>query len=174
MHEAVFAKHIYMLRILIESGALLNLQLIYPDDKAPLHFAVALKSLEMTTMLLEGGADSNILMVGNISPLHLAAAGGWTQGIDLLLSFGADINAADMFTQETPLHKAARNIRKAAIDKLREQGANEAVENCDGQTYGEILVCAESNPKQWKVHDSRAAYLKTAERCSTSLKLFIC
>ena len=149
-----------MLKILIENGALLNVQLIYPDEKAPLHFAVALQSLEMTKMLLEGGADVNIWMVENITPLHLAAAAGWIQGIDLLVAFGADINAADMFTQETPLHKAARNIRAIAIDKLCELGANEEEENCEGQTYIDILVCAKSNPQEWRVHNSRGSYLR--------------
>ncbi|KAJ5478161.1 hypothetical protein N7530_003670 [Penicillium desertorum] len=160
LHEAVFAKRIQLVQLLIASGALLNVHLIYPDEKAPLHFAVALQSLRITKMLLEAEADPNVLMVEDITPLHLAAAAGWIPGIELLVSFGADLDARDTFTHETPLHKSARNRQVRAIEKLCGLGANREAKNCDGQSYADILECATEDPKEWAVHNSRASYFR--------------
>lgn len=160
MHEAVFAKRIRLVQLLIASGALLNVHLIYPDEKAPLHFAVALQSLRITKMLLEARADPNVLMVEDITPLHLAAAAGWIPGIGLLVSFGADLDARDTFTHETPLHKSARNRQVRAIEKLCGLGANREAKNRDGQSYTDILECATEDPKEWAVHNSRASYFR--------------
>lgn len=59
-------------------------------------------------MLLNFEADSNAQMMHDTTATHIAAAGGWVVGIDLIRKAGALVNARDAMLHETPLHKATR------------------------------------------------------------------
>lgn len=110
-------------------------------------------------ILLQHGADPNGLMLEGITPLHLAAAGGWIPGIELLTEHNVFIDVRDALLQETPLHKAARNREQKSIEKLCELGANQQAKNVDGQTYQGILQCALASPDQWKVPPHLGIYI---------------
>lgn len=153
----MYLRNIRGVKLLVDGGALLDVQMT--SSKSPLHLAVVLQNIPIMEILLQAGADPNILMNEDITPLHLAAAAGWTLGIDRLVQFGAEMNAKDSLTHETPLHKAARNLELHAIEKLLELGANAQEMNCDGQNYEDIANCAQMNPQDWSVDSFRGAYL---------------
>lgn len=110
--------------------------------------------------LLNEGADPNMegLWEKN-TPLHLAAAGGWIEGVRLLLEFGAEIDPIDCFLFETPLHKAARNLEEEVCRLLCEFGADALKRNVDGQDYVGILECARRFPDEWSVRSDRVYFL---------------
>lgn len=148
MHEAAFHGHQEIAQYLSERGAWLD-PLTSANLKTPLQMAITTKQLVVSRMLLDFGADPNAQMLHDTTALHIAAAGGWVVGIDLLLKAGALINARDAMLHETPLHKAARNLQLNAIEALRRNGANEEARNVDGQTYRDIVDCARLDPNIW-------------------------
>lgn len=75
-------------------------------------------------LLLEKGHDVNIASVGTeFTPLHEAAGSGHESVIELLLSWGAAVDALD-YQGETPLHHAARNCQMAAAHLLLRNNAD--------------------------------------------------
>lgn len=112
----------------------------------------------MTRLLLSNDADPNVLMLEDITALHLAAAGGWIDGLNLLLDWDASINAQDARLRETPLHKAARNLEMAAIRRLCARGADTELKNIDGLTYQSVMECAQRNPVDWYVEPKLASF----------------
>jgi len=70
-------------------------------------------------------------MVEDVTPLHLAATAGWTDGVQALLNAGAGIDVRDALLLETPLHKSAQNLQTAATSLLRERGAFKTLKNMD-------------------------------------------
>jgi len=57
----------------------------------PLHAALGINHDGITKMLIESGAEVNVLQYGSIAPIHLAAQHGNIDLIVLLLEQGADI-----------------------------------------------------------------------------------
>ena len=65
--------------------------------------------------------------------LHIAAAGGYTQIIEMLISTEANVTAKDA-NHRTPLHCAAKNGRVVAVKRLMEVAydqANKKAESAD-------------------------------------------
>ena len=58
----------------------------------PLHASLSQNNSEISKMLLEAGAEVNVLQHGRITPLHLAAQYGNIDLIIILLELGADIS----------------------------------------------------------------------------------
>lgn len=54
-------------------------------------------------MLLEKGADPNVLDIDNCAPLNIACGTGGTKCIDILMEFGAELNSPNV-NGYTPLH----------------------------------------------------------------------
>ncbi len=63
----------------------------------PLHAALSNNNSSMSKMLIEGGAEVNVVQNGRIAPLHLAAQHGNIDLIILLLEQGADVAATTEF-----------------------------------------------------------------------------
>lgn len=98
-------------------------------------------------------------MIEDANPLHQATAGGWVAGIEILVQYGGYVNARDALLHESPLHKAARNYQRSAIEKLCEAGADQRARNVDGLSYREILEFATADPKEWYVDTRLAIYI---------------
>ena len=66
----------------------------------PLHLSVLRSNKKIVSLLLDNGADPNVLNIGNLSPLFSC---GNSNIARLLLYNGADPNSRDLF-DNTPLH----------------------------------------------------------------------
>ncbi|KAJ5578205.1 uncharacterized protein N7459_007169 [Penicillium hispanicum] len=65
------------------------------------HRSVISRLIPNTRLLLKYGADPDMLMIEDVTPLHLAAAGGWVDGINLLLDNDASINCRDTHLRDS-------------------------------------------------------------------------
>jgi serine/threonine protein kinase len=92
-------------------------------------------------------ADINATLDKNRTFLHYAVYRGKKEIVDLLLSFGANVEAQDS-NGRTPLHYAAANKKIQLIQSLVENGANVNAQDREGRTpihyaalggYGEIV-----------------------------------
>ncbi|KAJ5737885.1 ankyrin repeat-containing domain protein [Penicillium malachiteum] len=83
-----------------------------------------MKSLEIVKLLLRHGASPDVQMTKYVTPLHLAAAGGWIEGIRTLAEAGVLLDSKDRLLLETPFHKAARNWESEACRVLIKYGSS--------------------------------------------------
>jgi ankyrin repeat protein len=105
---------------------------LYRGD-TPLHLAAAMLATDAASALLAAGGDANALNRRRAAPLHYACdprPGGttWNPGaqqsmIELLVSAGALVNAADM-DGVTALHRAVRARSPRAVETLLRLGAD--------------------------------------------------
>ncbi|XP_015784049.1 palmitoyltransferase ZDHHC17-like [Tetranychus urticae] len=100
----------------ITSGDLLNWIEEYGSDilfqfdskgYAPIHWVSKFGLHDITTTLLENGVSASTPadVVCGAQPIHIASMEGHTEVIDVLLSYGADVNARDKY-KCTPLMRA--------------------------------------------------------------------
>jgi len=73
------------------------------DGETLLHVASKHGHVEISELLLRGGADVNARAGGGVTPLHLAARNGQVPAAELLLAAGANPDATEEFHQSTPL-----------------------------------------------------------------------
>lgn len=115
-----------------------------PDGFTPLHLAAFFGHEDAARLLLEHGADANVVARHEslkVAPLHSAAAGGHAGIVRLLLEAGADANAR----QEggfRPLHAAAQNGDRESAEALLEHGADPAAATDEGKTAAELAAAA--------------------------------
>lgn len=159
VHEAIFRDSLETLRIVLEYQPLLDVNTNTSDKRAPLHLAVIMKRPDILKLLLRHGASPDVRMTEGITPLHLAAAGGWVEGIRILADANALLNAKDWLLLETPLHKAARNRESEACRVLLKYGLNSEEQNIDGLDYETILEFSQQYPEDWKVDPGQVGFL---------------
>ncbi|XP_043962577.1 ankyrin repeat and SOCS box protein 2-like isoform X3 [Gambusia affinis] len=109
LHIAADRNRDEILELLIESGFDVNAELseehsqMYEDRRSTaLYFSVSNGNLEAAEMLLEAGADPNLDI---FNPLLIAVRLGWTDMAELLVRYGADVNA-QMSTQPSSFPSA--------------------------------------------------------------------
>lgn len=106
----------------------------------PLHIAVKNSHLEITQILLEGGADVDARIDASAkaqydyTALHLAAVAGNAKIADLLLKHGAAINCKGR-RDWTPLHFAADRGDVVMVGLLIENGADLESKGQDDSSY---------------------------------------
>ena len=83
-------------------------------------------------MLLENGADHN-LQKWDGTPLYLVLTSGHFEVVELLLKYGADINASGL-DSDTVLHWASMRGYQKLVRQVLEHGANVHVKNREGKT----------------------------------------
>ncbi|XP_026501384.1 NF-kappa-B inhibitor cactus-like [Vanessa tameamea] len=115
LHLAVMSGHAVVTRMLVRAGASLAMRDV--SGETPLHKAVAGKRLECLKALLSAVPEhpprklSTILNQKNYKGqtcVHLAATAGHIESLQVLVYFGADINAREGLAGWTALHVAAR------------------------------------------------------------------
>lgn len=97
-----------IVRLLLAKGADPNLQSQNGYSVYPIHAAITSDFESIAKMLIEAGAEVNVLQSSRISPLHLAAQNGNIELIILLLESGASVEikndmgktAADMAAEK--------------------------------------------------------------------------
>lgn len=128
---AAFFGRLEVLALMLQSGAEVNAPSKNPMQVRPLHSAVAHRdpdtALAMANSLLARGAAVNVAQQGGWTPLHQAAAHGYTPIVELLLSHGAD-PAAESEAGKTPLDMARENGHGDVSVILEKALAHEEVE----------------------------------------------
>lgn len=144
-----------IVRMLLDRGANPNMQLFFRPanlkgstntrGSTPLIRASANADLEMVKLLLERGADVNLIMADRQTPVMAVLAGRASepqalQIIQVLHDAGADINVIALINHReesrggTALHYAVRKRYKEVIKKLAEWGIDMNAKDQDGLT----------------------------------------
>ena len=109
-----------------------------------LHCAVKHRKFDVLQVLLDAGADVDLVdRVGNTA-LHRAALGegkGSLDAVKLLLAAGADVNAVGL-GQSTPLHVAVRSGNPAIVRALLEAEADVTLVDSSGRSSLAVAVSA--------------------------------
>ncbi len=138
VEAAAYGGHYECLKYLIEKGALANgrclrlRRVVHPV--APLWWAVCKMHTKCTQLLLEAGADVNLIVTTDITfdcaasttdktPLLLAVCNGDIPSLKLLLGAGADVNQA-CNRNKAPLWEAAYRNNTSVTQLLLEAGAD--------------------------------------------------
>ncbi|KAK5125453.1 hypothetical protein LTR85_000562 [Meristemomyces frigidus] len=119
---AISAYHIDAARLLLRSGARVSLRSAAGGGLLPLHQAAVTGQSAMCELLLERGAQVDMVDDENSTALHYAAACGSTASVKVLLLHGADVSA----TQNqglTPAHWAAHKGHAEVLSTLLAYGA---------------------------------------------------
>ena len=122
---------------LLELGADPNI--VYGDGNTVINMAVRLKDRRFLEALLEHGANPNLKIASigkwksfESTPIFHALSQGKDR-VDLLLNYGADINAQDSFGT-TPVMTAAGRAEFEMAQYLLEMGADYQIKNDAGET----------------------------------------
>jgi len=131
------------------------------EGNSALHIATVQGNIEKVRLLLQHGAEVNVVNNLWLTPLHYAVNCGWNEIVQMLLDHGAKVNALNNF-DFTPLHYAANQGEIKIAKLLIEKRAPLNIQNMFGQTP---LHCA-SNHKHFKFNceDCRSQY----KYCSVS------
>jgi len=129
LHLAAYLGDAGKVRGFLDSGADVNAK--GPDGWTPLLYAVLQNQREAARLLIAAGAGLNAVRKGKYLPagyrsgvvLHLAAAEGHFDLVELLIDAGADVEIHDAFV-ETALYAAVRNGRSDIVELLMAKGAN--------------------------------------------------
>ncbi|XP_014671481.1 PREDICTED: ankyrin-1-like [Priapulus caudatus] len=114
LYYAAFSGWLDIVRLLLEAGA----------DPTSLYHAACLVRMDIGRLLLEAGADPNVAKTNSRAmPLMMAVNKGDEAVVRMLLSHGADANAADSYGQTT-LYQAACFDRLDIVRLLLEAGAD--------------------------------------------------
>jgi ankyrin repeat protein len=101
---------------------------------APIHMIVKNHDIGWLGFLLQANADANLRDRDGNTPLLLAAAGRWTEGVELLIAIHADVDRRNN-AGETALIKATQGNDVADARILLDAGANpDLADNVAGHT----------------------------------------
>ncbi len=116
-----------MVKALISAGADVNLGDVRGTTALAQAAITGTLQVEMAELLIAHGADVNVVFFSDWTPLHPAAERGPFAIVELLLSAGADPNAAttDAVRRGTPLDWAIRAGQNEIAELLRQHGATE-------------------------------------------------
>ncbi|XP_073911035.1 ankyrin repeat and SOCS box protein 5 isoform X1 [Castor canadensis] len=120
LHEACLGDHVACARTLLEAGA--NVNAITIDGVTPLFNACSQGSASCTELLLEYGAKAQLESCLP-SPTHEAASKGHHECLDILISWGIDVDQ-DIPHLGTPLYAACMSQQFHCIWKLLYAGAD--------------------------------------------------
>ncbi|MDB6027223.1 MAG: hypothetical protein JWM68_3446 [Verrucomicrobiales bacterium] len=140
--RAVVSNQKEVVAFLLQHGAKVDSQI--EQKWTAFHIAAARNFVEIGEMLLQAGADPNELASGGIAPMHIVAAFGRKEFLELLLRHNALVNIK---VQEqgghfanTPLHWAAHKGHVAIVKILLEHGADPLALNRQNQTVEELIL----------------------------------
>ncbi len=128
--------------LLLKASALIDVA--NEKSETPLHVAARNGSMEMTTFLLDNGAEPNKRDKDGKNTLHAACEQQNSELANLLIG-KVDLHITDQ-RGRTPLHVAVCHGSRDIVVVLLEQGAKKDIEDKKGQTplaYAEILELSE-------------------------------
>ena len=132
LHHAVFNSNLDLIAFLLSNRAQANA--FDKCDRRPVHYAAAVDSTDAIRFLVTtGGAEVNVRDKDLMTPIHIAATKGSLNALQLLLDFGAKIDAIDSFGNSA-VHWAALNGQDDILDELILREANLSCVNHNGIT----------------------------------------
>ncbi|KAG8229256.1 hypothetical protein J437_LFUL007180 [Ladona fulva] len=141
LHCAACSGSPHCISELLDTGVDLNLGV---EGKTPLYYAVQVNSLDSVRQLLEAGANPNNSQVYTETPLHVAAAFGFSDCLKLLLENGADVRVQFGPSKATALHLAAQDGNADCARLLLDAGADTGATNNRMQTPLHLAALAQS------------------------------
>lgn len=137
--KAVQNDDIEIINLLIDLGAIINLECARDPELIPLHIAVKSKNKEVAKILLEKGARVNKRDVYGSTALHLAAQNNDLHMIELLLKNGAKPNKLAQHDC-TALHIAAKYGFFKLYHLLIEYGADDSLLDEENKTPNDYFL----------------------------------
>lgn len=120
LHCAVFFAMPAQTKRLLEQGADVN---IFSHGQTPLQYSLNSEANPCTEALLNSGANPDLTLGDECTPLHLAITKGYAATVRTLLHSGADPWARTTRARVTPLHIAIKSGRADICEILLTQGA---------------------------------------------------
>jgi ankyrin repeat protein len=113
-----------LVQILVEKGANVNYQISGFNNATPLHLALRGGNQDVVRMLMNCGADPDILCSNNHTPVHWAALRGNLQNLKIMETYGAklSIRTNDKCGYQ-PIHLAAGCGHTALVQWFLNNGA---------------------------------------------------
>ncbi|XP_065190484.1 uncharacterized protein LOC135821345 [Sycon ciliatum] len=145
LHVASMMGHAGVVEVLVANGA--DLGAVDKHQNTSLHLAILFAPVDpqediakselyadVVDMLLSAKAQASPCGVAWITPLHLACANGQEYLVEILLKFGANVNALDQELWQTPLHYAVMAEHSSVAELLVIAGANAAGRDKSGHS----------------------------------------
>jgi ankyrin repeat protein len=155
LNLAAYTGNVECMRALLKHGATINPN--KPEENPPLYCALAYDQFEATEnadaarFLLEQGANPDAFDHSNMTLLMRFA--GWSQGVQLLLTYKADVNKC-AFRGWTPLIVAIQCIEPESVRLLLNAGATVDQQDEDGHTA--LWWALDTWPQAYHVDDEKA------------------
>lgn len=110
LSEAVWQKDCDLVQLLIQNGAKVT------GVHHLLHYTVLHHSLQLTELLLNGGAFVNVRDDSGDTPLHIAVRGAEVEILKVLLKHGGNIGLCNGLSGQTLIHEAVEGIQEQNFD----------------------------------------------------------
>ncbi len=158
-HYAVYYGNLAMLNNLINNG--IDINVADTKERTALFLAVWKGQSDMVQLLLENNADMTRVTelsfhqremgeAEKVTPVMYAAAVGFTEGLQLLINFGADPHFRDNANKRSALFYAALYNQKACVDvilKEEKEMQDALTDACKKQDLDYVKLLAEFKPK---------------------------
>ena len=109
-----------------------------------------INDIEKAKLDISKGAWINLRDKSGLTALHCAVIEDNLEIIQLLINKGADINIRDLKRDQTPLHFAAKNGKKQAVELLLISGADPHKKDIIGKTAKQLTVNEEILDLFWR------------------------
>jgi ankyrin repeat protein len=119
LHVAAANGDVTATRLLIESGATVDIRSdVWLSTSTPLQEAVYYNQIMTVELLLQHGADPNVLDVGGVTPLFQAVFQNNIEMVKLLIRFNARVDIVNKYDQSLLWYSYVNGVERAILEIL--------------------------------------------------------